>query len=1167
MHDQRHRLQLDEVGLARRADDRADVRLDQSQQRGVGDVAGRDYQQPTTRTARSPLAWTSLNGRDLRDGPHELHTSHVVARRWRQVSSGRAGPDHGTAINDSSKGALTCYENQRTSLSVISSSGQAQAACAGGRDRLYSRAVPSREDPERGDVDGGRPLVVAPRLEYLPLNELSWERYELLLRRIAQQERGLRRVRLYGSPGQSQYGIDLAGQAPDGTGEAIQSKRYVTFTPADLTAAVAKFIESRSEIPFPVDRLFIAAACVADRRQVTDELYRLAVAHPEVEVEFWDRRTQCDILRRRRDIVAEFFGDQAVDAFCYPAPLDVVPISPPDRVELADALLRGPAEITGARTQIARADRLQLDEPEGAAEAVQDAIELLRGGGFAAHAAVLVPHRAELLGRAGRHDDGVHLLSEEFWRAVDIHDNDEAGALLRAMRAHELSTTTEKLVSIADHTLTVLRDPLGLPNIALDDWAEDSVTVELARLALLMAQTSAIDPGCTWTADHAERLTALADQVEGNNNNTDDDRSDLAIGIRIEVADATAEWANLVTAARRSRLLRSVAARVLARYGMHVAERGGCDEADQAWADATEQGCLAGDHAHAAEWVHARRVLSSRHQGINSEFEDSHRLVRALYAISGGPPRQQQRLKERALRALVDGKPHVAVPALRSLLRLAYVDGCWGEVLDARGLLANAYRVGTELELAVALLVAAGRASSAEDMAKEAGDTYLDLRHHLRHSPAYWVPATALRVIAAQADIVPDEHMEEIVDAAVDVLERHRAGTLRDTPLLSPSVLLAALRALAALAQRLSETAAASVLDYLKPLVPRDQNSYRHTDDSHVRVCVGIAGIHASLRAAALGQLLDLLAAADSGVSERVEHEAADLFIRFRPLVEDRLRELSAAGNTYATALLTLGGGTPDGAQMTAAAAALAAPLRNTATSIGVGTGAVRQSQLAWHLPDTDRRDLVAIQLDRAAFPYEPAHNRADYLLAAVNLSHDLDSVDDLYRRAVAAADDANPSLGDLMVNIGNHPLGTFRTSGATLDTRPHAVYLASALARTPDQKAEVRARALALLGTPSAGYYVVRALQKLAPTALAHDVPLLATQADWAVRSLAALTWAIRSPDDPTIGLLLAEDNDVRVRRALASAVSNADKTTVTTAVETTLRTDRHFSVRSLLA
>jgi len=514
---------------------------------------------------------------------------------------------------------------------------------------------------------------------------------------------------------------------------------------------------------------------------------------------------------------------------------------------------------------------------------------------------------------------------------------------------------------------------------------------------------------------------------------------------------------------------------------------------------------------------------------------------------------------------MVDEKPHVAVPALRSLLRLAYAHGCWGEVIDARELLANAYRVGTELELAVAQLIAAGRAATAEELAKGAGDTYFDVRPHLQPTAAYWVPATALRIIAVQSDIVPDEHVVEIVDAAVDVLMQDRAGTLCNTPLLSP-VLLDALRVLAALAPRVPEIPATRVVDYLKPLVPRRPNSYRHTDDSHVRICVGIGGTHSSLRAAALDQLLDLLATADSGVSQRVEHAATDLFLRFPALVDSRLRALSADGNNYASALLALSGNAPDADQATAAGAALAAPLQSTATSIGVGTGTVRQSQLAWHLPAADRRELLAIQLDRAASPFEPGDNRADYLLAAVNLSHDLDDTDDLYRRAIAAANDPNPSQGDIMINLGNHPLGTFRSSGAILDTRPQALYLASALASTPAQLAEVRAHALSLLRTPGAGYFVVRALQKLAPPDLNRDVALLATHSDWAVRSLAAIIWAKNSPNDQTIGQHLAADHDVRVRRALASALPSDNHTHATEKVEVALRADRHFSVRFLL-
>jgi hypothetical protein len=1010
-------------------------------------------------------------------------------------------------------------------------------------------------------------LVVAPRLERLPLNELPWERYEALLRRIAQDERGLRNVRLYGVRGQSQHGIDIAGQAADGSGEAIQTKRYQTFKAADLTAAVDTFINRRAEIPFPVDRLFVAAACDADHRQVTDELYRLIAAHPDVEIDFWDQRTQCDMLRRRRDIVAEFFGDDAVDAFCYPAPLDVVPAVPSDRVVLADALLRGPADVTGAQLRLAHADRLQANEPGRAADAVQDAIDLLRTGGFAPHAAVLVPRRAELLQRAGQHEEGVRLLSDEFWQAIDVPDENEAQSLLRSMRADDSSPTSKKLVSIAEHAMTLLHRPFGEPDVPMDD-VDDAVVVEQARLAVLAAQTAAIDPSSTWRTDNAQSLTALAVRLEAfaDVEHAGPTHARLAVELRTEVADATAEWTQLLATARRHRPSRPIAAQVLARYAMHVAERGGHHEADQAWADAIEQGCLAGEHAHAAEWVHARRILSSRHDGINSEFADAHRLVRSLYSISGGPPHQRERLRERALRAIVDDKPHVAAPALRSLLRIAHASGWWGEVIDARHLLADAYAAGAEPVLAVDLLIAAGQATAAEKIAQSIDDIYLDLRQHLRPTPAYWIPATALRVITTQADIVPDDHVSDIVDAAVDVLQRDQAGTLADSPLLAPSVLLDALKALAALAPRLSETAATAVLNYLAPAVSRDPNTYRYTDDSHVRVCVGIAQTHEPLRNVALTQLLDLLAAADSGVSQTVEREAADVFRQHRALVIDRLHELEAAGNISASALIVLSGETPSEAQMAEAANALAEPSRNTAERIGVGTGAVRQSQLAMHLPADDRRRLLAIQLDRAAAPYEPGDNRADYLLAATNLGLDLDNTDELFERAIAAAADANPSAGDLMAKIGNHPLGAFRISGQTVDTRPHAVLLAAALARTPDQRAEVRARALSLLSVPRDSYFAVKALQRLTPADLINDLPQLIVQPDWAARSLAALTWAMSSPTDTAIGLLLARDSDVRVRRALAHAAANVDSTPTITTISAVLRTDTHFSVRSLI-
>mgnify|MGYP006182971309 CR=1 FL=1 len=94
---------------------------------------------------------------------------------------------------------------------------------------------------------------------------------------------------------------------------------------------------------------------------------------------------------------------------------------------------------------------------------------------------------------------------------------------------------------------------------------------------------------------------------------------------------------------------------------------------------------------------------------------------------------------------------------------------------------------------------------------------------------------------------------------------------------------------------------------------------------------------------------------------------------------------------------------------------------------------------------------------------------------------------------------------------------------------------LAAALARTPNQKNQVRAHAINLLGLDDASFYCVRALQILNPPDLINDVPLLAVHQHWAARSLAAITWAQNTPIDPAVGMFLATDADPRVRRALA--------------------------------
>ena len=155
-------------------------------------------------------------------------------------------------------------------------------------------------------------------------------------------------------------------------------------------------------------------------------------------------------------------------------------------------------------------------------------------------------------------------------------------------------------------------------------------------------------------------------------------------------------------------------------------------------------------------------------------------------------------------------------------------------------------------------------------------DQYLDVTEYLDEA-TYWVKASALRLIAAQADLVPDDQVEAIAEKAFTVLDQVQAGELRDTPFFAPSAYLAAHEALAALSERLTASQAARLLDILEPLTSVDgPDQYRHTDKSHAIACTGIGRACPQLAERAIDQLLGLLERA----SHTVLSDGRDLIIR-----------------------------------------------------------------------------------------------------------------------------------------------------------------------------------------------------------------------------------------------------------------------------------------------
>lgn len=1003
-----------------------------------------------------------------------------------------------------------------------------------------------------------------PQLELLPTHEMPWTSFERLLLRLAREVVGLRSLMEVGDRGQAQEGLDVVGINAADEAEGLQGKRYQKFTRADLDEAVAPFLSGALSVP--VCQLYVGVSCTATERKVVDRVLELNQIHRPVRFELWDRKRISEMLRPRPELVREFFGEEAARRFCPPYQTVPVEVPGPGALTTANAVMQGPLTSSGAQEHLDAARALEESDPKTALNRVRTAQDLLAEAGFLAHAEVLDATVVTLLTRLGRADEATRFLLDRFWTALrdDLTPTaDSAAQDLAGDRDTGTGTTVANpsgvgvaAAQIADAAVRAYNHPFNDLPAAVDELAvEPALRIDHARLLLLCAEIELASGQIGWLEQRLQTLNAAAETVGGQD-------LELQVRLRLVVADTTGAWVDLLRDARRRALTRDLAALVLARNARYRATRGDYQEADDGWLEAVEQACLAERHEDAVNWLHSRRRLAGRY---SAEFADPiFPLVTALRRRPTRPPiAAAPQVHERALAALQRDKAPTASRRLRRYLRDAVVSGAWQDEHDARILLAGLYRDAGEPGRAADHLVLAGEAKRAEELGRDVGDTYLDVLHHLA-TPMYWVHATALRLIAAQADLLPDDAVAQVADDALQVLHRAREGTLVDTPLFSPSLYLAGHKALAALAGRLTHYQADQLLTYLAPLAPGTEDAGRFTDDDHAAACAAIGTAHPDLLDPALDQLLDLLARA----SHALKRPARDFLIDQLPRVRDRLAGLAARGNRDAEEILALA--EPEMVtepQAEAAYQALTAPLDSRQGVYAIGTNAIGHSHAAARLPADRRADLVRRQLERARSPYEDSGNRNDYLLAAANLADDLrqQDVDALFQLALTEATEPALSEPDALHAGFSHPLGSFRMTGSGRDSRPAAAFLAARLAANPDQRQQARDAALRLIGTDGdADYHVTRALQVL-QDGLDRDVPFLVKQG-WALRCLAAHTWA-RTPALPsTIGDLLTADPDPRVRRNLAQALTGIALDERTDNVRQQLLTDPRHSVRRLL-
>lgn len=151
----------------------------------------------------------------------------------------------------------------------------------------------------------------------LPFGELSWEDFEKLCWRLVRAEADVEHCQLYGTRGQNQEGIDIyARRRFDDEYAVYQCKKVRDFQPADLRAAVKKFLEGAWVDS--TDSFVLCTQVSLIPTDLADELETQSVATRAKNVTLlaWDRNELSAKLKDMPALVDDFFGRRWVAVFC-----------------------------------------------------------------------------------------------------------------------------------------------------------------------------------------------------------------------------------------------------------------------------------------------------------------------------------------------------------------------------------------------------------------------------------------------------------------------------------------------------------------------------------------------------------------------------------------------------------------------------------------------------------------------------------------------------------------------------------------------------------------------------------------------------------------------------------------------------------------------------------
>ena len=1014
-----------------------------------------------------------------------------------------------------------------------------------------------------------KPAVPDGKISELPFPLEHWEDFEKLLVALAIDVDGLVEVRRYGTSGQEQDGIDVIGFTRLGHhAHAYQCKNVREFSESDLARAIARFADGPR--PFCPKRLVIAVATAANRTQLIRKLEDTRTAHPDLTLELWDATRVGELLRDRPRLVEQFFGEDVARRYCvsasFPASAGPGPASSTDRIQL-EIIMRGPVRALGFDARFDEAVGLEQVNAGAAAFTFADIADRLSAAGYGGHGDALRRRAVQAYNAAGQYSDAAWL-----------------------------------------HTRIVLDT---LPAVLSGDPAHRTVLLLAAGAAVVTIAE------CALAVEAFDAITATADVLERSATvlRREADRTLRHLGVRLPLAIAEARsplgaddagWEELQREATGWKLDDRDAALVLSRYARTRAWAGVFADADAAWQRGAEFATRARLFTDIAGWLSCQIRLRYRYGPTDlAEIGDMRQMIKLLSEQPSERVVPIAGVREEVLDAVRRGNEELRPAALAAqrLRVLSAAGGLWEDELEAHSFLGDIYERTGDMLLSAVHRIRSGEAGAAGRVATQREGVFLDVTPQLSR-PAAAERSVACTVLAAQADLIPDELVNVIAGRARDDIEDAHAGRTAETLFSGRPLLVSASEAAAAIAGRLSGQIAEQVMATLDWRLTLDKDTAVWTDEPHLRMLVAIAAGEDDGNAAAAFSRISRLFAAESPALRGHGKDLAPAVRRRPDEVRAILVTLAGQGSQHAAEMLagwSLTGSagrsiTRPAAEQSAwdaaapfaeqAARRVAAPPEGTPGQASMIVSFPADAGLVTILDPADVEQALTGLLRVAADRLHLAITRQQALTAAAILvagstgdNLGAERLSDVFGLACEYARGEHDGSAMDDIATSTHPLGWGRINMGDTSLAADGLCLAARASRTPEQHATVLSIAGQIVrGQPAEIVlngvgHALAALPDLAGAPAPVSVAALSTSPSESLRSVAALHWALAyapagaHKDTDQLGTELAADRSPNVRRGIASNLAVvATRSGLSGAGENAARTlssDPYFDIR----